>query len=123
MTKVYDSWKKLPQYVQKIAELVSALAVIAGATATITSYVSNKLTEQINHRMDIIEKKLSSIELDTTRMQLLELMSDDPDNVSEIMKVAKHYFRDLHGDWYMSGIFRKWAEQHNINTSDIIISD
>lgn len=57
--------------------------------------------EQMKHSLTKTEK-------DSVRTQLLVLMSDYPDNVSEIMNVAQHYFSDISGNWYMTSMFNKW---------------
>lgn len=63
---------------------------------------------------------MDAIELDTVRAQLLTLMSEYPEDESEILKVAEHYFKDLDGDWYMTSLFTKWAEARGIDVSDIV---
>lgn len=65
-----------------------------------------KATASIDHRLDKNEK-------DIVRLQLLVLISLFPDDESEIMEVARHYFSDLGGNWYMTTIFNKWLEKTN----------
>ena len=36
------------------------------------------------------------------------------------LKVAQYYFRDLNGDWYMTSLFTKWADERGIDVSDIV---
>jgi hypothetical protein len=74
----------------------------------------------MNDKLDTIIKKVDTAEENATRSQLLTLMSDYPNNESEILKVAQYYFQDLKGDWYMTGLFTKWAESRGIDVSDIV---
>lgn len=67
--------------------------------------------EQMKH-------SLSKTEKDSVRTQLLVLMSDYPDNVTEIMGVAQHYFDDIGGNWYMTTMFNRWLESRQIGKPD-----
>lgn len=51
---------------------------------------------------------------DTLRIQLLMILTHQPENVDTILKLAEDYFVNLHGDWYMTSEFNKWAKAHNI---------
>lgn len=53
-------------------------------------------------------------EADTVRLQLLVLMADYPTQVAEILKVAEHYFKDLHGNWFATDLFKDWLSLNNI---------
>ena len=59
-----------------------------------------------------IPEKLETLERDGLRTQLLVLMSLKPQSKQEIMTLAQHYFADLHGDWYMTGLFNRWLEDN-----------
>ena len=41
-------------------------------------------------------------------------LSDYPENVQEIMEVSRHYFHDIHGDWYMTTLFNNWLSKTHI---------
>lgn len=69
-------------------------------------------------RLGKIEKKLDSLEKGSLRTQMLVLMTLFPGEKSELMKVAEHYFAELHGDWYMTGIFNKHLEDEGIAKPD-----
>ena len=102
------------------AAIITAIGAITGALITCSSFISSKITESVDKKLDNISEQLNNIELDSTRTQLLTLMSNYPDNESEILKVAYHYFRELGGDWYMSELFAEWAEERNIDVSHIM---
>lgn len=72
-------------------------------------------------RLGAIEGKLNSIEQnqeiaekDALRTQLLLMMSDYPDEVQEILRLAERYFKDLKGDWYATVLFNKWLIRKQI---------
>ena len=78
----------------------------------------DKKGKSLNERFNKIEKKLEKNERDSVRTQLLFLISDYPDRLDEIMEVARHYFEDLSGNWFMTKIFKGWLEEKNIDEPD-----
>lgn len=65
-----------------------------------------------------MKESLAKNERDSVRTQLMLLMSDYPNNTSEIMAVAQHYFDDIGGNWYMTSMFNKWLEKEQIGKPD-----
>lgn len=59
---------------------------------------------------------------DTLRIQLLMILEQQPENIDTILKLAETYFIDLHGDWYMTSLFNRWAKQHDIEVPSQIYS-
>lgn len=114
------SFKNIPTIVKEVSAIISGIIVISGAFMSCSSYVIGKINEETNEKLDTISSKIDGLELDSTRTQLLTLISDYPNNESEILKVAYHYFKELNGDWYMSELFSKWASQKGIDVSDIM---
>ena len=94
------------------------LIEISPAKAKPLSNMARKLGRAINadiiDRMVKLEHKAAKEEKDNVRLQLLVLFSDYPQNVSEILEVAHHYFVDLSGDWYMTNMFNNWLTNNNV---------
>lgn len=61
-----------------------------------------------------IKGKLVILEKDVLRTQLLLLILLKGEEQQEILTIAEHYFKDLHGDWYMTSIFNKWLKEKDI---------
>lgn len=61
-----------------------------------------------------IKGKLDRLEKDVLRTQLLLLILLKGEEQQEILTIAEHYFKDLHGDWYMTSIFNKWLKEKRI---------
>ena len=61
-----------------------------------------------------MDGKLIKLERDILRTQLLMLVLLKPEEEQEILMVAEHYFKDLAGDWYMTGIFNKWLVDSDV---------
>ena len=45
----------------------------------------------------------------------MTLLHDYPTRVDEIMEVGYHYFVDLKGNWFMTGLFKQWLEDNDID--------
>lgn len=58
-----------------------------------------------------VEGKLTTLEKDVLRTQLLLLILMRPESKAEIMTVAQQYFGVLHADWYMTDIFNHWLTE------------
>lgn len=61
-----------------------------------------------------VKDKLTILEKDGIRTQLLLLILMRPDEQTEILKLAEHYFKKLKGNWYMTSLFSKWCDQHDL---------
>lgn len=51
-----------------------------------------------------------------TRMELINLIKEDPDNIDAVLQVAEYYFIELDGNAYAHAIFEKWAISHGVAT-------
>lgn len=66
-----------------------------------------------------IKDKLTILEKDGIRTQLLMLILMQPEEQTEILTIAEHYFKKpadggLGGNWYMTGLFKAWCEQRGL---------
>ena len=39
---------------------------------------------------------------------------EQPDEQTEILKIAEHYFVKLKGNWYMTSVFSKWCKSRGL---------
>ena len=112
--------EKIVKKTKSLADIITAVGIIGAAILGIGSWLTSQANAGMNDKLDTIIKKVDTAEENATRSQLLTLMSDYPNNESEILKVAQYYFQDLKGDWYMTGLFTKWAESRGLDVSDIV---
>ena len=63
---------------------------------------------------DDIKGTLKKLEKDGLRTQLLLLLLLQPDEETEILKIAEHYFVKLKGNWYMTSMFSKWCKTRGL---------
>ncbi len=81
-------------------------AVISGILA-----IALQKREKLDNRFWLLEK-------DVLRTQLLLMLSDFPEEKTEILKLAQHYFSDLDGNWVLTGMFNKWLVANDIAEPD-----
>lgn len=113
-----------------LVALLSSSGLIGGIFSIINTVISRKTArggkqEEIKKELAELkvstEKEIAEIKnevqenrLDMARIQLMLLMSDYPDDVSEIMKAAEKYFVTLGGNFYMDTLFAKWLKVHKL---------
>lgn len=112
--------EKIVKKTKSLADIITAVGIIGAALLGVGSWVVTTVNRDVNSKLDTIIEKVDSAEESAIRSQLLSLMSDYPDNESEILKVAQYYFHVLKGDWYMTNLFAKWANERGIDVSDIV---
>ena len=111
---------KISENIQTIAKTISAIAVIVGAATGVAIWSTDKVAEIIDERVAGIEKTIATLELDTTRIQLLTLIQNTPEDHESIINVAWKYFQQLDGDWYMTTLFLKWANEQGVDVSNLL---
>lgn len=112
--------EKIIKKTKSLADIITAVGIISAAAVGIGTWFITQINSGTNQKLDTIIEKVDKAELDATRSQLLALMSDYPDNESEILKVADYYFNGLDGDWYMTGLFTRWADSRGIDVTKIV---
>lgn len=114
--------KSIVERVKSFSALISAVVVIITTCGTILAWFENKMTEAIDKRLSNVENVMNDVRQDTVRLQLLQLMESDPDNVESILTVAHQYFIEMKGDWYMTEKFKQWGREHNVDLSDFVFA-
>jgi len=89
----------------------NALTVLITAIITAVSNRKTKLKE-IEKKLEEIEKNQVKAEKDALRTQLLVMIADFPEETTDILRLAEHYFKDLDGNWVASALFNEWAKEH-----------
>ena len=132
LKKVAQKWDEIDYFWQRILKFCAAIGVIIGFVTSVLGWANGQLVDavetQLASHLTSSETKLEGItarleesesksELSNTRVELLILINHNPTNVVEIEKVARHYFIDLGGDWYMSQIYSDWAKDYGGDVS------
>ena len=71
---------------------------------------------RIDSKLDNIEKRCKRNELAITRLQLLFLIENQPENEDAIESTAHRYFVELHGNAEAWMPFYHWASAHHVDT-------
>jgi hypothetical protein len=61
-----------------------------------------------------IKDRLTKLEKDGIRTQLLLMILLRPEEKTEILRVAEYYFVKLRANWYMTGMFKTWCDAHGL---------
>lgn len=112
--------KTIRERLKDTSDIISAVTIIGTACVGVGTWCVTQISASTNTKLDSISDQMTELKLDTTRNQLLTLMKNYPDNEEEIMKVAKYYFKDLNGDWYMTSLFIEWGEERGIDVTEIV---
>lgn len=75
---------------------------------------SDNKIDNLSNCLDKVLKISQDTRKDTLRIQLIMIMTHQPDNIDTILKIAEVYFVELGGDWYMTSEFNKWAKAHDV---------
>ena len=102
-----------------MALLIPAILGSAGVFSLIQFLISRR--DRKKDDLDGIKKELADIKsgqdgmnIRVTRMELTNLIKNDPDNLDAILQVAEYYFIDLDGDAYAHAVFEKWATDYGV---------
>ncbi len=98
-------------------------AVVSGLIGLYSKHMDRKYVKEDKaadkgDEMENVKKQLAKAEKDNVRLQMLVLMADYPEDESELMRVAEHYFKELKGNWYMTTMFNHWIEEKGIAKPD-----
>lgn len=129
-----EKWDNADKWVKRAIGAITTLGVIAGMFCGLFSWgigqldgfvnaklqdvsaqvveVQDSISKQVNTLKDELEATGNESRLGRTRLELTTLIAHSPTNILEIEKVARYYFVDLGGDWYMSQIYSDWAKQY-----------
>lgn len=83
--------------------LSTIISAIIGATRDRKSQL-----KEITAKLTVIEANQRIAEKDSLRTQLLLMIASYPNEKTEILKLAQHYFSDLKGNWTATAIFNTW---------------
>lgn len=126
MAKVslYKKYKNLDEKTQRFAKTISAVVVILSAATGICSWVSSQFQsvvsaqiKELTSEIEVSDKKQNQA---ITRLELMNLIRNDPTNKAAIEKMARYYFITLDGDLYITERYSQWAEKYGGDISIIV---
>lgn len=69
---------------------------------------------RIESEIKALKKSQDDTNTRVTRIELLGLMRNDPENIDAILQVAEYYFIELDGNAYVHAMFENWAVKHGV---------
>lgn len=118
------AYDKADKKLQRISKTVGAIVALIAAATGVCTWVSNQFQNVVSAQINELGAEIRASDreqtLVLTRLELLSLMENDPENTVAIVKLARHYFRDLDGDSWMSERYSKFAEEHGLDASFVI---
>lgn len=112
--------KRLRKWAGTLGAIATILTSVAGVCAWASSQFAKAVSDQISSFQQEVRDADKKTEVQITRLELMTLIDTQPTNAAEIEKVAKHYFRDLGADWYMTSIYSDWAREYGGDISIVI---
>ena len=116
--------KRIPDHIQTIAGVITAIGIICGAFGAIGQWIVHEVSASTNSRIDALEKKLENEtnenKLAIMRVELSNLIQNDPDNILETEKYAREYFQNG-GNRYLTGMISAWCEEKHVNCGEIML--
>ena len=119
--KKYDTAdKKLQRISGTIGAIVAIGGALLGAFGWVQSQFTNAISSQINDFRQEVKTSNDSQDLAIMRLELMNLIENNPNNTVEIEMLGKKYFNPpYNGDSYMSAVYSEWAKARGLDTSFI----
>ena len=93
-------------------EIILTAVISAVTSGGVLAFVQFLITRHDDKQG--VKGTLKKLEKDGLRTQLLLLLLLQPDEETEILKIAEHYFVKLKGNWYMTSMFSKWCKTRGL---------
>lgn len=100
----------MENYVMPLLLAIIGSGSIFGFIQFLISRKDKKLEDEIKRQ----NKKIDSLARSSCRNEMLVMMNHYPDETMEIMRLARVYFEELEGDFYLTSLFAKWLDEHNL---------
>lgn len=104
--------KRVRKWAGTIGAIMTLLAAFGGVCAWASSQFAAAVSDQISGFQNETRDANTRHEQATTRIELMVLMEHDPENVAAIEKLAYHYFVELGGNTYLTGIYSTWCHKY-----------
>ncbi|MBQ6765336.1 MAG: hypothetical protein IJP45_09175 [Paludibacteraceae bacterium] len=93
-----------------MAETIILAVIGSGALSALIAGIF----QLINNRREKTDERFRTLEKDVLRTQLMLMIADFPNEKTDILKLAQHYFEDLDGNWVLSSVFSGWLKENDI---------
>lgn len=118
---LYDKTdKKLNRIAGTIGSIIVIVSAVSGVFGWVSTQITNAISAQISDFRQEVKASNDAQDLAIMRLELMNLIQNNPDNIVEIEMLGKKYFNPpYNGDSYMSIIYSQWANARGLDTSFI----
>lgn len=124
MAKKESLYDKADKNLRKWAATIGAIIAIVGALTGALGWVQTQFTNAVSAQMEGLKAEIQASDREQTqaitRVELLMLMTQDPENKAAIEKMARYYFKALDGDLWMTSRYSSWAREYGGDTTIVI---
>ena len=117
-------YEKTDKKLQRISGTIGAIIAIIGAVSGVFGWVQSQFTNAISTQIDDFRQEVKSSDASQnqaiTRLELTNLIKNDPTNVVAIEKMGRYYFGELDGDQYMTAMFSDWCNKYGGDPSIVV---
>lgn len=128
LNKLAQKWDNTDRWVKRILGVFTTTGVVIGLVMGVANWGISKFDahfeaniQELTYQIEALKQKSDDadlrLQLSSTRLELTTLIAHNPYNTIEIERVARYYFIELGGDWYMSQIYSEWARVYGGDTS------
>lgn len=124
VAKKESLYDKTDKKLQRISATIGTIMAIGGTLVGAFGWVQGQFTNAISSQIDDFRQEVKtsndSQDLAIMRLELMNLIENNPDNIVEIEMLGKKYFNPpYNGDSYMSVLYSQWANSRGLDTSFI----
>lgn len=121
---LYKKYDKADKKLQKAAGTIGAIVAIIGAASGVFGWIQSQFTAAISSQINDFRQEVKSSDASQnqaiTRLELTNLIKNDPTNVVAIEKMGRYYFGELDGDQYMTAMFSDWCNEYGADCSIVL---
>lgn len=109
---------------ENIIIAIISSGILSTLITALFQYLQTKRSQKdgLESKVDDIKKKQDAIiadqkkqEGDILRVELKLMISDFPDKEDDILRLAEHYFGDMHRNWVMGSTFQQWLDDRGLD--------
>ena len=116
--------KKMNLTVKEIAGFITTLGAIISSIIVCYNFIAGRIENTIDKKVSVVSTELSEHhkvqDQQITRLELSDLIRNQPRNKAAIERLARYYFVDLDGDTWMTDFYSQWAEEYGGDISFVL---
>lgn len=116
--------KKMNLTVKEIAGFITALGAIISSIIVCYNFIAGRIENTIDEKVGAVSAEFIEHhkvqDQQITRLELSDLIRNQPRNKAAIEKLARYYFVELGGDMWMTDFYSQWAQEYGGDISFVL---